>query len=182
MNIRLLALKIHIPSYIKKKKLEELFVLVADAFGKPNPTMKGLSYDERLKAFASYTTKEAEIQIREGQHLEEIKNKLYEKAYKLGQNIRKDFRIRSTQEIMEMSRILYQILGIDFEGDKDGEVTIKKCFFSRYYSDRVCKLISSLDKGVAAGLSEGGKLSFFQKITEGKDCCKAHLVMPERKI
>ncbi len=182
MNIRLLALKIHIPSCIKKKKLEELFVLVADAFGKPEPPLKDLSYDERLKAFASYTTREAEILIREGQNHEEIKNKLYEKAYKLGQKIRKDFRIHSVQEIMEMSRILYQILGIDFEGDRDGEVTIKSCFFSSYYSDRVCELISSLDKGVAAGLSDGGKLSFFQKITEGKDCCKAHFVLPAGKI
>ena len=181
MNTRLFALKFHTPSCIKKKKLEELAALVADAFGKPNPTMKGLSYVERLKAFASYTKKEAEILIREGQHLEEIKNRLYENAYKLGQKIRKDFRIHSTQEVMEMSRILYQILGIDFEGDRDGEVTIKKCFFSRYYSDRVCELISSLDKGVAAGLSDGGKLSFSQKITEGKDCCKAHLVLPEEK-
>lgn len=181
MNIRLSALKIHIPLYIKKKKLGELFVLVADAFGKQKPTLKGLSYDERLKAFASYTTQEAEIQIREGQHLDEIKTRLYEKAYDLGQKIREDLRIRSTQEIMETSRILYQILGIDFEGNKEGEVTIKKCFFSSYYSNRVCELISSLDKGVAAGLSEGGKLSFFQKITEGKDCCKAHLVLPKEK-
>jgi hypothetical protein len=182
MNIRLLALKIHIPLCIKKKKLEELSDLVAEAFGKPKPTLKGLSYDERLKVFASYTSKEAEIKIREGQHLEEIKTKLYENAYKLGKKIREDFRIRSVQEIMEMSRILYQILGIDFEGDRDGEVTIKNCFFSPYYSDRVCELISSLDKGVAAGLSDGGKLSFSQKITEGKDCCKAHLVLPKEKI
>jgi hypothetical protein len=181
MNIRLLALKIHIPLFIKKKKLEELSDIVADAFGKPKPTMKGLSYDERLKAFASFTAKEAQMLFREEQHLEEVRTKLYEKAHKLGQKIRKDFRIRSTQEIMEMSRILYQILGIDFEGDRGGDVTIKKCFFSHYYSNRVCDLISSLDEGVAAGLSEGGKLSFFQKITEGKDCCKAYFVVPEEK-
>jgi hypothetical protein len=82
---------------------------------------------------------------------------------------------------MEMSSILYQILGIDFEGDTSGEVTIKKCFFSDYYSQQVCQIISSLDEGVAAGLSGGGNLSFSGRITEGKDCCRARLAMPEEK-
>ena len=181
MNPRLLALKIHIPSFIKKKKLEQLFNLVADAFGKVTPPLKGLSYKERLKAFALYTSKEAEKRIQGGQNLENIKKRLYKNAYLLGQGIRKDFGIRGPREVMEMSSILYQILGIDFEGDASGEVTIKKCFFSDYYSPQVCQIISSLDEGVAAGLSGGGKLSFSGRITEGKDCCRARLAMPEEK-
>ena len=181
MNLRLLALKIYIPSFIKKKKLEQLFDLVADAFGNFTPPLKRLSYRERLKAFALYTSQEAETQIQRGQNLEKIKKRLYNSAYILGQKIRNDFRIRSPREVMEMSHILYQILGIDFDGEASGEVTIKKCFFSDYYSPQVCHIISSLDEGVAAGLSGGGKLSFSGRITEGKDCCKARLAMPEEK-
>jgi hypothetical protein len=181
MNLRLLALKIYIPSFIKKKKLEQLFDIVADAFGKLPPPLKRLSYRKRLKAFALYTSQEAEMQIQAGQNLEKIKKRLYQNACILGQRIRKDFGIRSTREVMEMSRILYQILEIDFEGDASGEVTIKKCFFSDYYSPQVCQIISSLDEGVAAGLSGGGKLSFWGRITEGKDCCKARLAVPEEK-
>jgi hypothetical protein len=30
-----------------------------------------------------------------------------------------------------------------------------------------------------AGLSAGGKLSFNQRITEGKSCCQGQLIMPE---
>jgi len=181
MNLRLLALKIYIPSFIKKKKLEQLFDIVANAFGKPIPSLKGLSYKERLKAFALYTSKEAEKRIQAGQDPEGIKKRLFKNASILGQRLRKDLGIRSTREVMEMSSILYQILGIDFEGDASGEVTIKKCFFSDYYSPQVCQIISSLDEGVAAGLSGGGKLSFSGRITEGKDCCKARLAMPEEK-
>ena len=181
MNLRLLALKIYIPSFIKKKKLEQLFDIVANAFGKPIPSLKGLSYKERLKAFALYTSKEAEKRIQAGQDPEGIKKRLFKNASILGQRLRKDLGIRSTREVMEMSSILYQILGIDFEGDASGEVTIKKCFFSDYYSPQVCQIISSLDEGVAAGLSGGGKLSFSARITEGKDCCNARLAMPEEK-
>lgn len=179
MNPRLLALKSCIPSFMKKKKLEQLFDIVADAFGKSPPPLKKLSYRESLKAFALYTSQEAEKRIQAGQNMEGIKKRLFKNACILGQKLREDFGIRSPREVMEMSTILYQILGIDFKGDASGEVTIKKCFFSDYYSPQVCQIISSLDEGVAAGLSGGGKLSFSGRITEGKDCCEARLAMPE---
>jgi hypothetical protein len=181
MNPRLSVLKIYIPTFIKKKKLEELFALVADAFGKEMPALKGLSYKEGLKAFALYTSIEAEKQIQEGHDMEVIKKKLFENARRLGQKIRKDFGIRRAKDVMGMSRILYRILRIDFRGELSGEVTIRKCFFSDCYSPQVCRFISSLDEGVAAGLSGGGRLSFYQRITEDKDCCKAEFVMPEEE-
>jgi len=181
MNLRLSALKIYIPTFIKKKKLEELFALVADAFGEAKPPLKGRSYKEQLNAFAKFTVRQAEKHIQKGQNLEETKRRLFENACRLGQKIRNDFNIRKTKEIMQISRILYQILDIEFEGTLSGDVTINRCFFSGYYSSQVCQVITSLDEGVAAGLSGGGRLNFYQRITEGKDCCKARFVMPEEK-
>jgi hypothetical protein len=93
----------------------------------------------------------------------------------MGSELRQRLHIKNTQEIMLASRLLYDILGIEFQGDARGEVTINACFFSTYYSSGVCRILSSLDEGVAAGLSGGGTLSFAQRITEGKDCCKARL-------
>jgi hypothetical protein len=182
MNPRLSALKIYIPTFIKKRKLEELFALAADAFGTEMPSLKGLSYKEGLKAFALYTSNMAAKQIQEGHDMEIIKEKLFKNARRLGLKIRKDFRIRGAKDVMEMSRILYRILEIDFRGESSGEVTIKKCFFSEYYTPQVCKFISSLDEGIAAGLSGGGKLSFYQRITEDRDCCEAGLTMPEAEV
>jgi hypothetical protein len=181
MNLRLLALKIYIPAFIKKKKLDELFQLTAHAFGCEAPERQGYSYSERLKSYAMFTRCKAEKCLQEGKKLEEVKTKLFQSAYRLGRKIRRHFRLRSPDEIMEMSQILYRILGIDFKGKACGDVTIKSCFFSNYYSPRICQLISSLDEGLAAGLSEGGSLSFSQKITEDKDCCKARFVIPEKE-
>ena len=181
MNLRLLILKIYIPTFIKKKKLGELSQLTAHAFRCEAPKLKGHSYTEQLKTYAMFTKCKAEKCLQEEKELVEVKTKLFQNAYELGRKIRRKLCLRSPGEIMEMSRILYQILGIDFEGETCGDVTIKSCFFSDYYSPHVCQLISSLDEGVAAGLSGGGRLSFYQRITEDKDCCKARFVMPEKK-
>lgn len=181
MNLRLSVLKFHIPAFIKKKKLDELFGLTALAFGCDPPEEKSHSYKEKLKSYAIFTRNEAEKCLDQGMDCEEVERKLFQSAYRLGLDIRRQFRLRSSNDTMAMSRILYRILGIDFEGRTSGDVTISGCFFSRYYSPRVCRLISSLDAGLAAGLSGGGKLSFSQRITEGKDCCKARFFLPEKE-
>ena len=182
MNLRLFPLKVYIPAFIKKKKLDELFQLTALAFGCEAPERKGRAFNERLKTYAVFTRCEAEKCLHEEKKLEEVKTRLFQGAYQLGRKIRRRFCLRSPDEIMEMSLILYRILGIDFEGKASGDVTIKSCFFSNYYSPRICQLISSLDEGLAAGLSEGGTLTFSQRITEDKDCCMARFVIPEKKI
>jgi hypothetical protein len=181
MNLRLFVLKIYIPNFIKKKKLDDLFQMTALAFECEAPEVKGRSYSEQLKTYAVFTRSEAEKCLDRGKDIEAVKTRLFQGAFRLGRNIRRMFCLGSPDEIMEMSRILYQILGIDFVGRTCGDVTIKSCFFSNYYSPRICRLISSLDEGLTAGLSGGGRLSFSQRITEDKDCCKARLVMPEKE-
>ena len=57
--------------------------------------------------------------------------------------------------------------------DAQGELRIRSCYFSSFYSSGVCRLISALDAGVAAGLSSGGRLVFSRRLTEGHDCCLA---------
>jgi hypothetical protein len=80
-----------------------------------------------------------------------------------------------------MSRTLYGILGIDFKGNPQGDVVIRRCFFSRFYSPQICEVISSLDEGVAFGLSAGGTFSFNQRITDGKTCCTAQIRFEENR-
>ena len=77
---------------------------------------------------------------------------------------------------MIMGKILYEMLGIEFLDTGQGTITIPKCFFSQYYTDQICQLISALDEGVLAGLSGGGRLDFSQRLTEGNDCCKAQFI------
>jgi hypothetical protein len=181
MNLRLLAAKIGIPTFVKKKKLDELLQLTAQAFGCVAPEVPERSYRDRLKSYAEFTRSQAERCLRRSDTVEEVESRLLQGAHHLGEKIRRDFRLKGPKEVMDMSRVLYRLLEIDFEGEPGGEVIIKRCFFSDYYSPETCRLISSIDVGLAAGLSGGGMLSFSQRLTEGGACCRARLVLPEKK-
>jgi len=152
MNLLLSIARIYVPAFIKKKKVQELFELTADAFQSDLPAIKKLSYDDCLKAY---------------------------NAYQMGEKLRNDFHVKTQADVIHLSKILYKILKIDFTGNAFGEVIIKRCFFSPFYTPDVCGLISSLDEGVAAGLSAGGRLVFKERITEGKNCCQATFYMKD---
>lgn len=177
MNLLVRTIQVHVPAFIRRKKLLELFDLTAAAFRGEAPVLEGLGYEECLLQYAQFTRQEAEKAIQQGCD-REAKGRLYQSALQMGQNLRKSFRISTTADAMDMARILYRGLRIDFSGTSQGEITIRRCFFSQFYSSVVCDVISALDSGVMAGLAGGGQLVFSQRITEGKDCCKACLMRP----
>jgi hypothetical protein len=78
---------------------------------------------------------------------------------------------------MTLGRFLYGILDIDLEGSDNGEITVRRCYFSSFYSPQVCQIMSAMDRGLLAGLSGTGELVFSQRITEGPTCCRAHFSM-----
>ncbi|MCR4437245.1 MAG: hypothetical protein QHH06_15655 [Clostridiales bacterium] len=168
-------MQFYMPEFIKKKKLNELFRLTADAFQSELPELKGLSFAECLSKYALFTKERAESYLQSGHPLEEVKHRLYQNSCIFGQNLRKSLHIVTWEEAVTVLKVIYKLIGIDFQYDEQGEIIIKQCFFSKYYSGGVCKLISSLDEGMAAGLSGGGRLCFNQRITEGGSCCKGFL-------
>lgn len=174
MLLRILSL--YLPTFIKKQKMRELFLLTSDAFLCGVPNLTGLSMQELLVEYALFTKGQAEKSIQQGYDLGPIQNRLYQNAYLLGKSIKKSLNIVNLTEALHVSRMIYRILSIDFHSDEQGNIFISQCFFSQYYSSEVCQIISSLDEGLIAGLSDG-KLQFYQRITEGNDCCKAHLEM-----
>jgi len=177
MNLPLTIARIYIPALIKKKKLLELFELTADAFDSEMPAVANRSYRECLKAYADFSKINAEEAVKRPDNVEAVKERLYRNAFRMGEKLRKDFRIGSKAEVIRLSKILYKILGIEFSGESSGEVVIRRCFFSQFYTADVCRIISSLDEGVAAGLSAGGRLVFTERISEGKNCCRAEFHM-----
>jgi hypothetical protein len=174
MGLSLAAARVYVPQFIKRRKLVELFEATADAFHTQTPLLKGLAFDECLKSYALFTREKAEEAIKRKTE-PEVRNRLYRNSLKLGQNLKRDFRINTMEDAMRMSQIVYKILGIEFRGDSQGDIVIGKCYFSPFYSGEVCRVISSLDDGLLAGLSGGGKLKFQQRITEGNECCRARL-------
>lgn len=167
-------MQLYMPEFIKKKKLNELFRLTADAFQSELPELRGLSFAECLSKYALFTKEQAESYSQSGRPLEEVKHRLYQNSCIFGQNLRKSLHIVTWKEAVTVLEVIYKLIGIDFQYDRQGEIIIKQCFFSKYYSGEVCKLISSLDEGLAAGLSGGGRLCFNQRITEGGSCCKGY--------
>lgn len=166
---------LYIPEFIKKKKLDELFCLTADAFERELPELRGLSFMECLLEYALFTKAQAENCLQNGGPVDAVKQRLYKNSYIFGQNLRKSLHISTWEEAVTILMIMYKLIDIDFQYGGQGEIIVKRCFFSKYYSEEVCILISSLDEGLAAGLSDGGKLCFNHRITEGRDCCKGYL-------
>jgi len=173
MGLLLTLSTLYVPPPLRKRKLELLFTATADAFQTTRPSTRGLSFDDSLRAYAHFTRDQAEMAIQQGDE-SVVGPRLYENAYRIGRQLKADFRVDST-EVMRTGALLYRMLGIDFQGEPGGTIVIRHCFFSAYYSGPVCRMISSLDEGLLVGLAGGGRLSFSQRITEGNECCLAHL-------
>lgn len=175
MSFLLAVSRIYLPRSIQKSRLSELFWATADAFRGLAPQLKGYSLDQYLTKYALFTMENAERIIRQG-HEYEAKERLYCNVRQIGQNIREELKIQTLEEVMRACEVIYKALKIEFRGDLQGHICIDSCFFSSFYSSDVCRIISSLDEGLIAGLSGGHRLEFSQRITEGNRCCRAHLM------
>ena len=174
MNLRLTALRVYLPSSLRNERLRELFHLTAEAFRTPMPDTGGLSHFEELRSYAIFTREQAQ-QVNTERDMDSLKRRLFENAHRLGDELREQLNIETFGESLSAARLLYRALGIDFRANASGDVIIKQCYFSRFYSGQVCRLISSLDEGLIAGLSGGGRLSFTTRISEGHPCCLAKI-------
>ena len=181
MTILLKVARFYIPPFFKKGKLLELFHGTAAAFGCDAPSLARLSFDESLLRYALFTRDHALQAIKQKRDQQEIQRRLFESAFRLGQKFRYAFHLSTTEQAMAMGKILYRALGMDFCGTPSGEIEIKRCYFSQFYSPQVCQMISFLDEGLLAGLAGGGSLTFSQRITEGEGCCKALFTPTEGK-
>lgn len=171
MGILLTLSEVYVPHFIRRRRLEGLLAATADAFRTAAPRTAGLSLDECLSLYARFTRDQADVSIRTGgEH--EAQRRLFDNACSIGRGLRKELGLRGP-DVMRTGRVVYRMLGIDFRGSPDGAIVISRCFFSAHYSAAVCRLISSLDAGLLAGLAGGGRLTFSQRITEGNECCRA---------
>jgi hypothetical protein len=175
MNLRLLLLRTLRPRAIMRKSFEDLFGLTAGAFGRKAPDLRAMPWAECLRQYAVFTTREVERAQGDGTDIALLKERLCRGAAAFGDTLRKRLRIRSLKEAREGLAVLYSAIGIDLQADAAGSVSVSRCYFSRYYTPEICRVVSALDEGLAAGLTGGGRLQFTQRITEGSVCCRAVL-------
>ena len=165
----------NLPAFVRGKLLAELVEATADAFECPAPTLDHLAYDDRLRSYALFSREQAEKALSSGRNILAIKTHLYQNAYPLGARLRKWFGVDTMADVMELGQICYHAIGVEIQGDAHGNVTVRGCYFSQFYSGPVCDLISALDDGVFSGLLGGGRLAFSERITEGRRYCRAEL-------
>ena len=179
MNFRLFLAEKYMPVFIKRRELRNLFQRTASAFARKAPSLNGFSFDDCITEFALFTKTSVDHARNRDEEIAAIQDRLFQQAYEYGRLWRKRLGITTMKEVMRAGRILYRAIGIEFRGTDQGEIEIGECYFSQYYSPATCRVVSSLDAGIMAGLSDGKLLSFSQRITEGFDSCKAQMSMKE---
>ena len=121
MNILIKVLPHNLPAFIREEILAELFEATADAFECPAPVHDYLSYDECLRTYALFTREQAEKALQAGRDIPAIKTQLYQNAYPLGWKLRKWFGVDTMEEVMELGQILYRAIGVEIQGDTQGD-------------------------------------------------------------
>ena len=172
-NFRLLAAWIFMLPLLRQRELERLFALTAEAFGCPVPEPVSRTVRGRLLAYARFTRQQAENAFASGTDTESLSIRLYAAALALGLEYRLRLGLRNFGEALSALRLLYKALGIDFRGTQDGGVEISSCIFAKFYTPRICALVSALDRGLVAGLTGGAAFAFTRRLTEGAACCRA---------
>lgn len=103
----------------------------------------------------------------------------------MGEQLRAQLRLSNGEEdLIGAARLMYRLLGIEFEIGQDGERTmllVRRCSLSDGYSPLTCEVISAMDEGVVEGLRPGAGMRFIRRNTDRAHKCEAELVLEGRE-
>jgi hypothetical protein len=179
MSLRLRALELHVPDVVARSALRRLFDATASAFGREQVDLDAMDRRALLERYVSFTARCAEQTLSDNTQLELVYRRMWENAHTLGESIRRRLGVRTRADALRAARIAYGMIGIDLQADEHGDVTVDRCAFAHRYSPEVCRLTSALDTGLIAGLTDGGRLAFSERITEGRPRCLARISWQE---
>jgi hypothetical protein len=172
-NLRIVAARVMLRLGLRRREIRRLFVRTAAAFGCPAPTLQARGAKGLLTEYAQFTREQAEAALEGGEDLAALNHRLFKEAFALGSGYRLRLGVRNFTDAMAAARLIYGALYIDFVSCQDGEVEVRQCAFAEVYTPHVCALVSALDRGLIAGLTDGGELKFRQRLTEGAPACRA---------
>jgi len=134
-----------------------------------------LSNQELLDMYARFTAGAVRRAINNGQDMKQLHQRLYRMARYLGTQLRRWLKPENKRECQAVIALLYHNIGINIKESSPGKFTVQKCYFSTFYTPDICAVISAIDQGIFAGIYGRGKLTFRERITEGRHTCKASL-------
>jgi hypothetical protein len=176
----LLPVELYPPDWIRRMVVARLTALSAVSLRCPGWRVQGRSAREMLENYARFTADAVSRELSRNGDPSVIKNRLYQEAFQAGQTFRRRFGLTVREDVIRLMRFVYRMIRIDLQSDPQGTgIVISQCFFSRYYSGAVCRVMSGLDQGLAAGLSGGEHLEFGERITDGYPVCRAYWREPQ---
>jgi hypothetical protein len=111
MSIKLLLAWVYIPAYFRKAKLHELFKITSEVFGSDKVRFSySDSLDDLLLKYAIFTKTEAERILNGNYDVGLVQEELFNKAFSLGVQFRKDLNIHSARDFRSGSRLIYKAL------------------------------------------------------------------------
>jgi hypothetical protein len=179
VSLRLRALELHVPARMSRTAIDRLFEATASAFGRSREDADRLDRRALLARYIAFTAACADETLKHDADVGAVSCRLWRNAFVLGRLLRRGLGIRTRDAGVRAARVVYGIIGIDFQGDRSGTVAVDCCPFAVAYSPRTCRLMSSLDAGLIAGLTDGGRLEFSERITEGRPRCLARITWTE---
>lgn len=206
MNIKLFLLSIWVPQYFLKKELnllaqttlnqlDQLLQIHSPQRLSQIPELK-LPFKGNLEDIRAKMAQEHNIRVKilsdslgPEETIKIARPQMFNTGYELGLDIKTRLGLNDDlNDLIRAARLLYQVLGIDFEFHEDDScnpyhlkrcIIIKHCSLARYYLPLTCQVLSGTDEGVVSGLNSQVKMVFKEKITEGASACFAAIEMNE---
>jgi len=173
MNLLLTLAEIWIPGRVRAAKVRELAARTAAGFGVAPPSLAGRRARPVLDGYARFTRECCDRAVAAGADLAAIRAKLRREAFLFGLSLAVTFKTRGPGQAARLVRLAYKTVGIDLRADRNGNIRVVRCFFKDRYGPETCALIASLDEGLMAGIWGEGRLEFSDRMTSGRDECRA---------
>jgi hypothetical protein len=182
MSLRTRTLPDPIPEPVRRWVVRALFRATMDAFDASTPDLHGRSAESIVRAYVAHTDELARGSLLEPERRLLVERRLRSNMERLGRRVRLALGIRSTADALDVAHRLYGLIGIDLTGDDRGQVVVSRCAFAARYSPEVCRVMSASDAGLLSGLTDGGRLTFTERVTSGSPSCLATLAVAQEGL
>lgn len=157
-------------SLFRRIELQLLMNLTAHALDQKPKRIWTLPNAKALRVYADFTSSNLQAGADEP-----LLERMHTEAYKMGRLLRRLFLINNEVRAQQLIVALYRNIGIKLSFESSRQLCFHRCYFSRFYTPKICQAASALDSGIICGILglESEHLHFSQRITEGCQCCKA---------
>jgi hypothetical protein len=197
MGLRLTLLGWWTPKFIIRKELDHVSKLTTNALKSllaaddskaypkicPDSLKDPKSIEEKRDAMSKEHT--AIIQALVGAFGQDKAVKLgREILFNVGMSLGEETRAKlgvgdSPKDLIRAAKVLYRVLGIDFNikwlGENEATLVVDNCALARGYSELTCQILSATDEGVIKGLEPNVNMMFRERMTSGCPKCKADI-------